>query len=145
MGRIVVGVDDSSHGRAALAWAYAQAKLRGANLEIVHAWDYPYQGPRTSVTVPKDLMQLDAAEELEAVVRDLVVDESDGVAVHAGLVEGGAAEVLINASNDAELVVVGSRGRGGLASKLLGSTSHAVVQYANCPVVVIRVPDENVH
>ena len=140
MGKIVVGVDGSPTGQAALAWAKGEAKLRGCSLDVVHAWEYPYQGPRTTVTEPRELMELDAAKELQAAFRGLDLEADDGLEVHHELLEGNAAKVLINASNDADLVVVGSRGRGGFTSLLLGSTSHAVVQHAHCPVTVVPAP-----
>jgi nucleotide-binding universal stress UspA family protein len=137
MDKIVVGVDGSPTGNAALKWAFSEAKLRGCSLQVVHAWEYPYQGPRTTVTEPRELMELDAAKELQDAIHDLQISAGDGPVVEHELLEGNPADVLIRASEDADLVVVGSRGRGGFASLLLGSTSHAVVQHAHCPVTVV--------
>ena len=143
MTKIVVGVDGSEESQAALNWAYDEARQRGSELDVVHAWTYPYQGPRTGVTEPRDLMELDAAKALEQTMTRLHRDRagaSAGVTTHAHVREGNPADVLVQESKDAELLVVGSRGRGGFASLLLGSVSTAVTHHASCPVVVVR-PD----
>ena len=139
MTKIVVGVDGSDESQAALRWAYDEARQRGAELDVVHAWTYPYQGPRTGVTEPRDLMELDAAKALEQTMTTLQRDHTGtGVTTHAHVREGNPADVLVQESKDAELLVVGSRGRGGFASLLLGSVSTAVTHHAACPVVVVR-------
>jgi nucleotide-binding universal stress UspA family protein len=144
MTKIVVGVDGSEESRAALRWARHEAQLRKAELDVVHVWTYPYTGPRTTVTEPRELMELDAAKELEQMLSALPADEARGAApnvtVHAHVREGNPADVLVQESKDADLLVVGSRGRGGFAALLLGSVSTAVTHHASCPVVVVR-PD----
>jgi nucleotide-binding universal stress UspA family protein len=138
MSEVVVGVDDSEGGRAALAWAHRYAKMRGLELHVIYGWDFFHESYNETIAYPKELMRLDAAKELESVVHDLQVDNADGLIIRAEVIEGKPAEVLIEASKHAELVVVGSRGRGGFAALLLGSTSQAVVQHAHCPVTVVR-------
>jgi nucleotide-binding universal stress UspA family protein len=140
MTKIVVGVDGSEEAQAALRWAFDEAQLRQAELDVVHAWTYPYQGPRTGVTEPRDLMELDAAKALEQAMARLRAERpGDDVALHAHVREGNPADVLVQESKGADLLVVGSRGRGGFASLLLGSVSTAVTHHAACPVVVVRV------
>jgi nucleotide-binding universal stress UspA family protein len=148
-GTIVVGVDGSPASHAAARWALAEARLRDARLVAVHAWTYiplaavgdPGMIPMPAGDLPGqlELEEKAAAEELD---RALVEAFPDGLPaeLEKRLVEGDAAEALITEARDAELVVVGSRGRGGFKSALLGSVSGHVVQHAGCPVVVIKAP-----
>jgi nucleotide-binding universal stress UspA family protein len=143
--RIVVGVDGSELGLAALEWAVAEARLRNATVVAVHAWAFV---PPPSLTDP-GLVPMpagDLAEDLErerdaaqAVLDDATGQvDTDGVQVETVLVENAAGDALVDAAQSAELVVVGSHGRGGLASALLGSVSGHVVRHASCPVVILR-------
>lgn len=139
MKKIVVGVDGSAASLQALEWAYNEALVSGAELTAVHGWVYPYSGPRTSVSEPRTQMQLDAMEELKASLESLGPRLVGGsLHIHARLVEQSPADALLEESGDADLVVVGSRGRGTVRSTLLGSVSRTVVQHATCPVAVIR-------
>ncbi|MEO8265786.1 MAG: universal stress protein [Ilumatobacteraceae bacterium] len=141
MHKIVVGVDGSPGSLHALEWAYSEALLTGAELTAVHGWIYPYNGARTSVSEPRTQMQLDAMEELKSSLESLGLRLTSGsVHVHAKLVERSPAEALIEESQDADLVVVGSRGRGALRASLLGSVSRTVAQHTPCTVVIIRQP-----
>jgi nucleotide-binding universal stress UspA family protein len=143
--RIVVGVDGSELGLAALEWAVAEARLRNATVVAVHAWAFV---PPPSLTDP-GLVPMpagDLAQDLErerdaaqAVLDDATGQvDTDGVQVETVLVENAAGDALVDAAQSAELVVVGSHGRGGLASALLGSVSGHVVRHASCPVVILR-------
>ncbi|MDP9464890.1 MAG: universal stress protein [Actinomycetota bacterium] len=139
MHKIVVGLDGSAGSLQALEWAYGEALLSGAELTAVHGWTYPYAGPRTSVSEPRTLMQLDAMEELKSSLESLGARLTSGsIHVHPKLMEQSPAEALLEEAKDADLVVVGSRGRGALRSALVGSVSRTVVQHATCPVVIIR-------
>ena len=142
MKKIVVGVDGSPASLQALEWAYNEALVSGAELTAVHGWIYPYSGAHTSVSEPRTQMQLDAMEELKASLESLGPRLSGGsLHVHARLVEQSPAEALLEESKDADLVVVGSRGRGAVRSTLLGSVSRTVAQHATCPVAVIRLSE----
>jgi nucleotide-binding universal stress UspA family protein len=142
MHKIVVGVDGSASSLQALDWAYGEALSTGAELTVVHGWIYPYDGPRTSVSEPRMQMQLDATEELNTSIESLGARRSrDSVRIHAKVVEQSPAEALLGEASDADLLVVGSRGRGLLLTSLLGSVCHTVVHHALCPVAVIRQPD----
>jgi nucleotide-binding universal stress UspA family protein len=142
MRKIVVGVDGSASALQALEWAYGAALLTGAHLTVLHGWIYPYDGPRTSVSEPRTQMQLDAAEELNTSLESLGARLTNGaVRIHAELVEQAPAEALLEEASDADLLVVGSRGRGRLLSSLLGSVCHTVVHHAMCPVAIIRQTD----
>lgn len=133
--RIVVGTDGSEGADEALQWAIDEADRRDAELVVVHAWDYPY-GTELSSAAVIDLMRVDAALVLEEAVRRCR-DRGAGP-VRGELVEGPAAPALLEHAQDADLVVVGSRGRGSFRSLLFGSVAHRVAAHATCPAVVVR-------
>jgi len=135
--RIGVGVDGSESSRAALRWALGQARLTGAMVEAVTAWEIPaaygYPAPF--------LDDVNFAELAKQVVTDAIAEVSGGtepVPIRYQVVEGNPARVLLTASAGADLLVVGSRGHGGFTEALLGSTGQHCVHHATCPVVVIR-------
>ena len=132
-GRIVVGVDDSAASVAALRWAAARAVEQAAELEVIHAWIYPYVGVRTSTHEPRELMALDAAKVLESVVVDAFGSDGASVPVHAHLAEGKPADVLLEACGGADLLVLGAHGGAGEWS----SVSHAVLRHSSCPVTIV--------
>jgi nucleotide-binding universal stress UspA family protein len=135
--RIVVGIDASEHGIRALRWARDEARLRGATLEVVHAYPPPEVMLMPAlVTLPSDEELLGAATR---VIDDALaeVGEFEGIPLIRTARSGGAAGVLCRAAEDAELVVVGTRGRGGFKELLLGSVSHQVATHAPCPVVIV--------
>jgi nucleotide-binding universal stress UspA family protein len=137
--RIVVGVDGSQTSRLALQWAMRQAKLTGATVDAILAWEMPptYGMPPVAV-LPDDLE--DAAKRVVTDAVSQVADAHPGVSVHGRTMQGNAAAVLIRAAEDADLLVVGNRGHGGFVGALLGSVSQHCVHHATCPVVVIRSP-----
>jgi nucleotide-binding universal stress UspA family protein len=142
MRKIVVGVDGSASSLQALEWAYGEALSTGAELTVVHGWIYPYDGPRTSVSEPRVQMELDATEELNTSLESLGARLRGGsVHVHPKVVEQSPAEALLGEASDADLLVVGSRGRGLLLASLLGSVCRTVVHHAMCPVAIIRQPE----
>jgi nucleotide-binding universal stress UspA family protein len=134
-GRIVVGVDGSEAAATALRFAAAEAHRRGASLEVVHAWTFPYLAEASPAMLDFDFAQ-GAAELLAQVVRDTLGDEP-GVPVEQVVVRSTPAEALTTRAEGADLVVVGSRGRGGFAGLLLGSVSQQVANHAPCPVVIV--------
>ena len=129
--RIVVGVDGSPASEIALRWAVQEAATWRAHLVVAHAWDYPYREVGTAA-VKRD------AEQLLATVGDAARQGCEVATVEELLVHGSAANGLIEASVDADLLVVGTRGRGPVRSLLLGSTSNYVMQHARCPVAIIH-------
>ncbi len=133
--RIVVGVDGSLSSKAALAWALDQARLTSSVLDAVIAWEYPaMSGYRFPVSVDwEDVAKRAITEAIAA-----VVGSSQPADLHRHVVEGNAAQVLLNAAAGADLLVVGNRGYGGFVEALLGSTSQHCVHHATCPVVVVR-------
>lgn len=130
---IVVGIDGSPSGKAALHWAEEYAEAIGAKLTLVTVWHWP-----TSYGVPLAYdgfdPERDARKTLEAAKAEL-----GGIGEHTRLVtaEGHAGKVLTDAATDAAALVVGTRGHG-LASIGLGSTSTYCVHHAHCPVIVVR-------
>ena len=138
-GLIVVGVDGSEESKAALRFAVDEARLRGLRLRVVHAWfAYPAIADGMPV-VPEDWAAL--GETARTFVEQFVAEvaaEHEGVELEAAAVHGTAANVLVDESRVADLLVVGSRGHGGFTGLLLGSVSQQCVHHAACPVVVVR-------
>ena len=171
MNRIVVGVDASSGAQGALAWAAGEARLRKAVLEVVYAYHgrrrgtgHEYDSPDHATAVEPGLVgphvhsvdpgsgsrdrgapdrgsDAGASDFLDTMLEEFG-DELTGVDVQRTVVDDRhPAEALLDASREADLLVVGSRGRGGFSELMLGSVSHAVVLHAVCPVVVVPVRD----
>jgi nucleotide-binding universal stress UspA family protein len=143
MGLIVVGVDGSAGAQAALEWAAAEARLRGDTLRIVHAWHLPAATYGSGGFVPpvgitwEDDLEAAARQGLDKTI-DAAAEQLAGIEVERRLGEGPAAVVLTEAAQDADLLVVGSRGLGGFKELLLGSVGHQSAQHAPCPVVIVR-------
>lgn len=138
--RIVAGVDGSPSSLAALRWAVSQAQRTGGTVDAVIAWQFPATGSFgwAPVSAIDDLdFESVAKHTLEEAIGSLG-DEAAGVMVRPVVVQGLAAQVLLDAAAGADLLVVGSRGRGGFADALLGSVSQHCVHHASCPVVVMR-------
>jgi nucleotide-binding universal stress UspA family protein len=138
--RIVVGVDGFEPSKAALRWAVRQARLTGAVVEVVTAWHIP---AGTGFVPPADMpdYQKDAFEVLAEAVAEMCTVDPD-VQVCPRVVEGQAGRVLVAAAEGADLLVVGSRGHGGLAEALLGSVGQYCVHHATCPVLIMRGKSE---
>ena len=135
--RIVVGFDGSDHSARALDLAIEEARLRQATLEVVYAYVVPvyWTAPQYPVELPQ--VEDDIIREAEALVDKAAADVPSGVEVKRVIARGPAAHVLLEAAEGADLLIVGSRGRGGFRGLLLGSTSHQLVTHAPCPVVVV--------
>jgi nucleotide-binding universal stress UspA family protein len=136
--RIVVGVDGSASSKAALAWAVKQAGLTGAVVEAVMAWQFPVTYGGYMMPLPDTGDWAKTAAEVVAKAVAEVTSPEVRIKIRARVAEGNAAQVLLDASDGAELLVVGSRGHGGFTEALLGSVGQHCVQHADCPVVVIR-------
>lgn len=133
--RIVVGVDGSAESRAAMDWAVAEAKLRNGQVLAVTAWNFPY--------VSNGFGQVWNYQGFETDARAILDEEcarvlDQGVGITPRVVQGSPASVLIDASRDADVVAIGSRGLGGFTGLVLGSTSTQTVHHAHCPVLVFR-------
>jgi nucleotide-binding universal stress UspA family protein len=135
-GRIVAGVDGSGPSKLALRWARRLAPTLGCRVEALIAWHYP---PDVGFGVWPEGWdpQADAQRILaEAVAEVYGVDEA--LEVHTRVSEGLPAKALLDASSDAQMLIVGSRGHGGFAGLLLGSVSSACAEHAHCPVLVVH-------
>lgn len=137
MNELVVGVDGSATSIAALRWAMGHASRTGLTVVAVHSWEYPFYGDITGAsTGPPHQLVADGARALltESLQK---VEVPDGVDVVPEVIEGPAARVLLDRSRDAELLVVGARGRGGFLHLLLGSVASQCINHATVPVVVV--------
>lgn len=121
----------------ALRWAVRHARLIGATVDAVAAYDLPGAAGWSAPAVDADFDEGLARQDLDDEIRKVILQVGD-VPLEQHLVRGGAADALIEASAYAELLVVGSRGRGGFASLLLGSVSQQCATHAPCPVVIVR-------
>jgi nucleotide-binding universal stress UspA family protein len=134
MNVIVVGVDHSAGASAALVFAEEEARLRGATLRAVHVWQYGYIGytgfEGGMPAVGGDIKEHQAAAEaaLAASVREALPES------HANIEQ--------RVIQDADLLVVGSRGHGGFAQLLLGSVSQQCAHHSECPVVIVHAKRE---
>lgn len=132
--RILVGVDGSKTSDQAVDWAAEEARQRGATLRVVHVF------PADSRGAIRDRSVWAAGQRLVSAAADRARQRLGSTAVVAELLEGPPAEALVTESQRSSLVVVGSRGHGGFAALLLGSTSVDLASHAACPVAVIRGP-----
>jgi nucleotide-binding universal stress UspA family protein len=139
-GPVVIGIDESAEARLAAGFAVREAAERGVGLVAVRAWTTPAWALRGEARrLELDVDEVETAE--RHLVREVIEPWSaghPGVDVAIRLIPGAAAHALVTASAGAQLVVVGSRGRGGFRGLLLGSVSHQLLHHARCPVAVVR-------
>jgi nucleotide-binding universal stress UspA family protein len=143
-GRIVVGVDGSAGSRAALVHALQEAARRGAAVDVVAAFQPPeywvplYAAPVIPIDEVRDDVRRDTEQFVQETIGELAgrLPEMPAVTVH--VVADGAAAALLRAAEGADLLVVGSRGRGAVGSLLLGSVSLACTLHAPCPITVVH-------
>ncbi len=138
-GVIVVGVDGSAASADALRWAARQAKLTGAELRAVSSWRWPNYITRIPPGVD---LATDTERTLNEVV-DAVLAGFDGLTVTRHVIEGPPGPALLTLSENAELLVVGAKGRAAFSGMLLGSVAEYCVRNGNCPVVVVRAGDQS--
>jgi len=133
MERIVVGVDGSEGAQAALGWAVDEARRRRAILEAVYGWHQVAVAP-THIAGDVDYF---AGKAMEVVDAALASADTAGVEIERKVIAGSPAQALLHESRKADLLVVGSRGRGGFTGLLLGSVSQQVAHHARCPLVIV--------
>ena len=139
-GEVVLGLDGSEVSTPATEYAFATASLQGLGLTVVHAWWREYLGGVLAHS-PWEGDWSEVAEDLERMMAEALSGWSEkypDVEVHRHLVRGHAVEMLVQESEGAALLVVGSRGRGGFPGLLLGSVGNGVLQHADCPVAVVH-------
>jgi nucleotide-binding universal stress UspA family protein len=134
--RVVVGVDGSPHSMVALGAAIEEAQLRGANLKVVYAFPamVSFWGSTAHEYYPQ--VEKDAHEKFEEWFAQ--APSMEGIEVERTILPGNPSEVLIDESQSADLLVIGSRGRGGFRGMLMGSVSMHCAQGAHCPVLIVR-------
>jgi nucleotide-binding universal stress UspA family protein len=140
--RIVVGVDGSEPSREALGWAVAEAAAHGAGLQVVNVYDLaPLIAPLGAPMPPETEV---AGTSSQALLEEMTEGVADGSGVEIDLVpaNGPTSRTLLDAARDADLLVVGSRGLGGLRRLLVGSVSQQCVYHSTCPVAVVHAPAE---
>jgi nucleotide-binding universal stress UspA family protein len=138
-GKIVVGIDGSPQSEAALAWAIGEARLRGRGLRVIHAFRAVIS--MTGHTDP-EFYQREEGEAKTGFEQVLAKGPSlEGLDVEKVIEPGNPSEVLVKASRGANLLVIGSHGRGHFRGSLVGSVTMHCVYQAHCPVVVIRHED----
>lgn len=141
--RVIVGVDGSTDSTAALRFAFEAAARRGTGLTVVHAWDLDVDGTAASLVWSVDWQQADEQE--RALVAESVAGfatEFPTVDVRRHLVRGHPVAELVRQSENAALLVLGTRGRGNVKGWVLGSVSQRVLHDAHCPVAIVSSPDE---
>lgn len=137
-GRIVVGMDGSDGSLRAARWAVSEAKVRGRGLTLAHSIMPATASSAFEVSIPPRLDLIDdmrhgAVDDLTQIAADL-----DCADVQVSVEIGSPQALLLTASDTAELIVLGSRGRGGFTALLLGSVGSQVTSHASCPVIVMR-------
>jgi nucleotide-binding universal stress UspA family protein len=144
MRTIVVGIDGSKQSTNALRWALEEADCRGNEVLAITAWSVPASAtPMLGVTPAfyDTDFEVEAETLLKETVEKVTADVGLDVPVRTKAVSGSAARALVDASRDAELLVVGSRGYGGFRGLLLGSVGQQCAQHSFCPVVIVRGAD----
>jgi nucleotide-binding universal stress UspA family protein/nitroimidazol reductase NimA-like FMN-containing flavoprotein (pyridoxamine 5'-phosphate oxidase superfamily) len=140
--RVVVGVDGSAAAQNALAWALEEARLRGATLRVVCAWQFPFEMSAGTFAVPAPAgeMRLWAEERIDDALESAAGTTGAEVPVERLADYGPAVAVLMKAAGDADLLVVGTRGHSRVAGLFLGSVSQYLAVHAPCPVAVVHGP-----
>ncbi|HLI41816.1 MAG TPA: universal stress protein [Streptosporangiaceae bacterium] len=132
--QVVVGVDGSAHGEAALRFALAEAEAHQGEVTAIFAWQLPF------VSIPGAFDR----DQMEKAAKDFLIDTvsavvpSPAVPLRTLVAEGEPAETLVAASTDASLLVVGTRGRSPLRGMLVGAVSLRCAAGARCPVVLVK-------
>ncbi|MEU9075495.1 universal stress protein [Kitasatospora sp. NPDC004745] len=134
---VLAGVDGSPQSTAAAHWAAGEARLRGVPLRLVHAWPWLTDG-ESAFAEPDDLPA--AAQRVLAAAAGEVRERHPGLEVRTDGVLDAPVDGLVAAAADTDLLVLGSRGRGGFTGLLLGSVSMAAAARSGVPVVVVREP-----
>jgi len=142
---VVVAVDGSPASDNAVRWAANTAMKRNVPLRLASSYTMPQFLYAEGMVPPQELyddLQRETMRKIDA-ARELAVEVAPSLAIGHAVAEGSPIDMLLEMSRDAGMIVMGSRGLGGLSGMVLGSVSGAVVSHASCPVVVVR-EDNNV-
>jgi nucleotide-binding universal stress UspA family protein len=134
----VVGVDGSAHSEAALKWALAEAEKHSGQVTALFAWQMPFLS--FPGAFDRDALEKASKDFLIETVSE--VAPTPAVPLETVVAEGDPTEALVHASKDANLLVLGIRGRSPFAGLLLGSVSQGAAATAACPVVLVKVTDQ---
>ncbi|QPK79051.1 universal stress protein [Corynebacterium lizhenjunii] len=137
---VVVAVDGSEASNNAVRWAANTAAKRGIPLRIASSYTVPQFLYAEGMVPPKELfddLQAETLEKIEA-ARALAHEVAPEIKIGHTIAEGSPIDMLLEMSNDVTMLVMGSRGMGGLSGMVMGSVSASVVSHAACPVVVVR-------
>ena len=135
---VVVGADGSVQSVAALKWAVEYAAATGSKVRAVMACHYPTAGGAAPLGVAPEAVTDEVRAQMAESLSKVVIEGAAGLDVEEEIAYGHPAQVLIEQSADADLLVVGSRGRGAFTGMMIGSVSIHCVTHSHCPVVVVR-------
>ncbi|KUO17706.1 universal stress protein [Streptomyces dysideae] len=138
---VVAGLDGSPESRAAAEWAAREAKLRGLPMKIVHVWE-PVPEPMAQAPLLGAETQQHWSERIPREAAEGIRLRHPGVEVTVEQRTGGSADALTKAAEDAELLVLGSRGLSGFGGFLVGSVGQSVVAHTERPVVLVRAGEQ---
>ena len=144
MSRILVGIDGSASSRRALQWAVDAARLRDVDVHVLHAFKNEYvfyaDIPATAMAIPRPEVEALAAALVEEAISS--IDNPNGVKITTEIINSAnPAGALIDRSTPDDLIVLGTRGLGGLTGMLLGSVSLKVMHHSTCPVTIVPGAD----
>ncbi len=135
---VVVGVDGSDESVAALRWAGEYAAATGAKLRAILAWHYPAAVGPAPVGVAPPVITEEVRQNMATALAEAVARANPGAPVDQVIGYGHPVQVLVEASKEADLLVVGRRGHAAITGMLVGSVSIHCVTHAHCPVVVVQ-------
>ena len=136
---VVVAVDGSPASDNAVRWAANTAAKRDIPLKLAASYTMPQFLYAEGMVPPQELfddLQRETMAKIDA-ARELALSIAPDIRIGHAVAEGSPIDMLLEMSNDATMIVMGSRGLGGLSGMVLGSVSGAVVSHASCPVVVV--------
>lgn len=137
---VVVAVDGSPASDNAVRWAANTATKRGIPLRLAASYTMPQFLYAEGMVPPQEIfdeLQRDTMQTVDR-ARDIALEVAPDLRIGHAVAEGSPIDMLLRMSNECTMIVLGSRGLGGLSGMVLGSVSGAVVSHANCPVVVVR-------
>lgn len=141
---IVVGYDHTPSSERALTEAGREAAWRGASVSVVHAFHYlAAPSPVSYVPMGVEVSLKDIAEAAASAGMNTLRERYPGLDVTSKVIAGPAADALAEAARDADLLLLGNRGRGGFAGLLLGSVSMRTLSFASCPTMIVRGPERD--